>query len=132
MKQLAKKLIYAPLSLLLSISPAMAGSIIDKAIPCQGEGNCQLSHLIQVVINVAQWIWGISGSLALLMFIYGGFMFLISGGQSEKITKAKGIISNSLIGLVIIFTSYVIVGFVVQNLLGIKGDWFRAGGIFSN
>ncbi len=85
-----------------------------------------------VLINVAQWIWGISGSLALLFFIYGGFMFLISGGQSEKITKAKSIISNSLIGLVIIFTSYMIVGFVIQNLLGIKGEWFRTGGIFSN
>ena len=51
---------------------------------------------------------GISGSIALLMFIYGGFLWLTSGGSPEKIKKGKDVFVWSVIGLAIIFGSYAI------------------------
>ena len=57
-------------------------------------------------------------------------MFLISSGSAEKVTQAKQIIVGAVIGLTIIFTSYMIITFVAQAL-GIQtggilqSDWFQ-------
>jgi isoprenylcysteine carboxyl methyltransferase (ICMT) family protein YpbQ len=50
------------------------------------------------------------------MFIYGGFTFLISAGSSEKIGEARKIIIAAVIGLLIVFASYIIIKFVLQSL----------------
>ncbi|MDD5291277.1 MAG: pilin [Patescibacteria group bacterium] len=86
--------------------------IWDKIEMCQKCGDCQLNDFIQLAVNASQWILGIVGSLTLLMFIYGGLMFIISSGSSEKVTKAKEIIIGAVIGLAIVFTAYIIIGFV--------------------
>ncbi len=99
-------------------------------------GNYQVSDLVNLAIVVANIIWGISGSLALLAFIYGGVIFIISSGSSERVNKAKAIITGAVVGLVIVFTSYTIVFFIVHNIFGIdnpglsgsvmKSDWFSS------
>ena len=71
---------------------------------------------MQIFINYYERVLGIVGSLALLMFIYGGFMFLISSGNSEKVTQAKQIIVSAVIGLVIVFASYMIIQFIFTAL----------------
>ncbi len=70
-------------------------------------------------------ILGITGSLALLAFIAGGIMFLISAGSSERVTRAKQILLGAVIGLVIVFTSFMIIQFV-YTALGIPGNWWQA------
>lgn len=52
---------------------------------------------------------GIVGALALLMFVYGGIMWMTSGGSEERVKSAKNILKNSVIGLLLIFFSYTIV-----------------------
>ncbi|MEK9152812.1 MAG: hypothetical protein AAB692_05610, partial [Patescibacteria group bacterium] len=52
---------------------------------------------------------GISGSIALLMFVYGGFLWLTSAGNEEQVTKGKNVFTWSTIGLVVIFMAYAIV-----------------------
>ncbi|KKR22033.1 MAG: hypothetical protein UT48_C0001G0046 [Parcubacteria group bacterium GW2011_GWE2_39_37] len=88
--------------------------------PCQdGVANCgnySLNDFLQLGVNVTNWILGIVGSLALLAFIYGGVMMLISEGSSDKVTKAKSIITGAVVGLVIVFSSYIIVGFVLKSV----------------
>jgi hypothetical protein len=83
-------------------------------------GNYSLNDIMSIVISVSGWILGIVGSLALLMFVYGGFMFLISAGSSDKIGQAKKILVAAVIGLVIVFSSYMIIRFVAQ---AVGVDW---------
>ncbi len=59
---------------------------------------------------------GVVGSLALLMFIYGGLTWMTSGGNEEKIKKGKGILIWAIFGIVIIFTSYSILNMVFTIL----------------
>ncbi|MDD5031676.1 MAG: pilin [Patescibacteria group bacterium] len=61
-------------------------------------------------------ILGIVGSLALAMFIYGGFTWMTAAGNSEKVEKGKQILLWATIGLVVIFTSYALVRFVLFNV----------------
>jgi len=74
-----------------------------------------LDGFIQLAVVVAKYILSITGALALLMFVYGGTMMLLSAGTPDKITKAKSILIGAIIGLVIVFTSYTIIGFILQK-----------------
>lgn len=84
-------------------------------------GGYELNDLVRLGLRVAQIIFGVVGSLALLMFVYGGVAMLISAGNSEKVSSAKKILTAAVIGLVIVFGSYLIVEFVL-NALGFTGS----------
>jgi len=74
--------------------------------------------LIGRIINA---VLGIVGSLALAMFIYGGFIWMTSTGNAEQVTKGKNILIWATIGLVIIFSAYALVNFVIfKALLGVS------------
>lgn len=59
----------------------------------------------------------IVGSFALLMFVYGGVLWLTSRGESKAITKGKDTLTWATLGLVIIFSAYVIVNALLTGLL---------------
>ena len=59
---------------------------------------------------------GLSGSIALLMFILGGFLWLTAGGNAEKIEKGKQVLIWATIGLVVIFFAYTIVNAVISAI----------------
>ncbi len=117
-------------SLVLSVNVCWAAdgqtSLWKDMQACRKSGDCTLNDFVRLFANASQWILGIVGSLALLMFVYGGVMFLISAGSSEKVTQAKQIILGAIIGLVIVFTSYMIIQFTM-SALGIeieqRGGW---------
>lgn len=96
-------------------SPVMAESesIINNESSKYTTGTYELNDMVGIFANSSQIILGVIGSITLLMFVYGGVMFLISGGSSEKVTKAKGILTAAVIGLIIVFSSYLIIKFVL-------------------
>ncbi len=51
------------------------------------------------------------------LVVYGGVLWMTSGGDPEKLKKAKLVFRNSFIGLVIIFASYSIASFILNALL---------------
>ncbi|KKQ62250.1 MAG: hypothetical protein US81_C0001G0041 [Parcubacteria group bacterium GW2011_GWE2_38_18] len=96
-----------------------AGILPPQSGTCPNGGNCgsyTLNDFLELGVNVTKWILGIVGSLALLAFLFGGFMMLISEGSSDKVTKAKSIITGAVIGLIIVFSSYLIVDFILKSL----------------
>ena len=58
------------------------------------------------------------GSLALLMFVYGGVTWMTSSGNQEKVKKGRDTIVWSAIGLIIVFASYGLVRFLILNVKG--------------
>jgi len=108
---------------LLIITPAYGQGLVPEASgpSCdKGDatycGNYELNDFVVLAIKVSRWILGIVGSLALLMFIYGGVMFLTSAGGSDAISKAKKIIIAAIIGLIIVLGSWLIIRFVMQSM----------------
>jgi hypothetical protein len=69
-----------------------------------------------VVGRVIAAVLGLVGSLALVMFIYGGFTWMTAAGNEQSITKGKNIVIWATIGLVVIFTSYALVRFVIDAI----------------
>lgn len=85
-------------------------------------GNYKINDLLELGKNVTNWILGMVGSAALLMFIWGGFQWLTSQGEPAKVTEGKKIMTAAIIGLVIVFSSYIMVKFVVVDVLNMKWD----------
>jgi hypothetical protein len=76
-------------------------------------GSSDVPTLIGKIISA---VLGVIGSLALLMVIYGGFTWMLAAGSSEKIKKGRDIIVWAILGLVVIFTSYALVRFVITSI----------------
>lgn len=62
-------------------------------------------------------VLGVIGSLALLMFVYGGITWMTSAGNQEKVKKGRDIIVWSAIGLVIIFSAYGLTRVLIEGLV---------------
>ncbi len=58
----------------------------------------------------------IVGGLALLMFVYGGLLWMTSRGESKQVTKGKDTITWATLGLVIIFASYTLVNALISGI----------------
>ncbi len=69
------------------------------------------------IMRVVQVALGFLGIIAIILFMYGGWLYLSSAGNEEKISRGKQVLINAVIGLVIIFTSFAIVSFII-NFLG--------------
>lgn len=64
--------------------------------------------------NVINYVLGIVGSLALVMFIYGGIVWMTAAGNEKSIDKGKNILMWAALGLAVIFLSYALTRFVLQ------------------
>lgn len=60
--------------------------------------------------------FGILGSIAVLMFVIGGIMYILSKGNPGDMAKAKDTLIYAAVGLGVIIMSYAIVAFVLSNI----------------
>lgn len=89
---------------------------------CRDSGTCSLDDVLQVFVNLSTFILGISGAAVLFVFVYGGFKWVFSRGDSKWITAGKDAITASVIGLCIIFGAYVAINFIVSGLTTKSGS----------
>lgn len=66
--------------------------------------------------QITNTILYIVGIIAVIMLIIGGIRYVISGGDSKKVTDAKNTILYAIIGLIISFLAFAIVNFVISAL----------------
>jgi hypothetical protein len=81
----------------------------------------QIEGLTTVDIRVAagsiiQLFLGLLGLIALVIILYAGFVWMTSGGNEEKISQAKKILSAGIIGLLIILSAYAITTFILNEI----------------
>ena len=88
------------------------------AIAAELTNPLKVNSIPEFIGNIIKALLGLSGSIALLMFVWGGIQWLISGGKPEMIKKGKDTIIWAFLGLVVIFTAYTLVSVVVKALAG--------------
>jgi len=70
-----------------------------------------------IIGNIIKAALGFTGVIALLMFVYGGFLFLTSRGNMEQVKQGKNTLIWATIGLVVIFTAYTVVNALIAALV---------------
>ena len=59
-------------------------------------------------------IFSLLGIIFILFTIYGGYLYLTARGNEEQTKKAKSIITQNIIGIVIILGAYALVYFIIK------------------
>jgi len=70
------------------------------------------------IINIAL---GFLGIIAVMLVLAGGFMWMVSGGNEDKTTQAKKLLTSGVIGLIIILAAFGIAKFLVNALIVATG-----------
>lgn len=72
----------------------------------------------QFIGRIIKGLLGIIGSIALVMFVLGGFTWMTSQGDKGKISKGRDTMLWATLGLVVVFSSYALVRFVIEKVAG--------------
>lgn len=75
-----------------------------------------------VLFNVVNALLLFAGAVAVLFLIIGGFRYVVSTGNPDQVDAAKRTILYAVLGLIIIFIAFVLVG-LVQSYLGVTSEY---------
>jgi hypothetical protein len=95
------------------------GTDIESGAAC-AKGTGQATNLFgtggifQTITNTALFI---IGAISVLMLIYGGIRYTISGGDAKNVEAAKSTIMYAIIGIVVALLAFAIVNFVLTSLV---------------
>lgn len=81
----------------------------DLQAEADAKGTSPIGLIILKAINIMMLL---IGTFAFIMIIIGGVIFATAGGEESSIDRGKAILSQSIIGLVVAFMSYMIVAFI--------------------
>jgi hypothetical protein len=92
-------------------------SIFSWAIPfgTTVQGLTSSSGKITVLVNYAI---GLSALVAVILFIFSGYMYITSAGDPDKVDRAGKTITGTIIGMAIVFLAAILVKFLVNTLSG--------------
>lgn len=71
----------------------------------------QINLLIATIIKT---IIGLTGVVFMIMIVAAGDLWMTAGGNEEKITKARTMIFNAAVGILVVFGAYVATDFIVN------------------
>lgn len=90
--------------------------VAQKLVPGDGTNgtvNVEVLSADQILQNGLNLAYFIAGIIAVIVIIVAGIMYATSGGDSAAVTKAKNLILYSIVGLVVIFSAFIITNFVI-------------------
>lgn len=119
LKNLKTKAYLATSAVALAPMKALAATCGPGAgqIPCvepKPAGTITLSGIIDSIIGI---VFTVVSVVALLAIVYGAFIYMTAGGDSEKTTKARNIIMYALLGVLVIAASYTLINWAMGGEL---------------
>lgn len=90
------------------------GGLIDRlSTGCSEQGTCDFCDVLDGFAILTRWILGISGIIAVVMFVWFGFRFIMSAGRSDAVSGAKRGLVGTLIGLAVVFGAWEVINVVL-------------------
>lgn len=94
-----------------------ATATISEGLDNAAEGSYDQNVTASVFIgNLIRTLLGATGLIFLVLIVYAGILYMIAAGDTDKVKKAKSMITTSIIGLIIIIGAYAIASYVVNAL----------------
>jgi len=90
-------------------------------ISCDG-GDCGFDDFLRLLDSVISFALYISLVLAVIAFIYAGFLYMTAQGNPSQISTAHGIFIKVLIGFFFILGSWLIVNLIISGLIDERVD----------
>lgn len=112
-----KKKIQEAVTMFMGLVPVANADLTTAASQAKGVAKkADVVELILVVINYAIIVIGV---LAVLIFIYAGYLYLTAAGDESKLSTAKSTVLYAVVGVVVSVLGFVAVAtvqrFIVQG-----------------
>ncbi len=104
------------------LAPAMSTPVLaqvsdgleaTKTEELEGKSINGENGVVNIAVNIFLWVIGV---ISVMMLIFGGYKYIMSAGDTQKLQSAKSTIQYAIIGLVVAIFSYAIVSFLVDKL----------------
>ena len=100
--------------------PAQAISVPGwPIVPCGTSTTfpCTRCDLFKLIKNVVDFITGgLMPPVAVLLFVWAGFLILMGGANPGLVTKGKEIFKNTSVGLIIMLSAWMITNTIIQSV----------------
>lgn len=118
-KELRDILLLVSVSILLLPLKAFAGWKLEVPIPPMKSGvEVTLSDYVTNIYNFVAMAVGIVG---VLMFLVGGFQYMISAGNKSVSGEAKKTMINAIVGIVLVLAAYIFLSTINKQLVNFEG-----------
>lgn len=100
----------------------MLGGVIFLSACRSAQAHVNIQNPIQatefsgLAATIIRWLLTIVGGLSLLMLVYGGIVYITSGGDQQKVQQGKKIITWTIFGLLMVLMSYSIMALLATIL----------------
>ena len=98
----------------LSGAQGQLGGIGSQLGGVNAQGAAALPVLIGKLINA---FLGVLGIILVVYLVWAGFLWMTASGEEEKVKRAKAMIQQAVIGMVIVIAAYAIASFVINVLV---------------
>lgn len=121
--------VLAVISLSFSVNLALAEEVIDNPLTglnetagkvtafvsqvAQPDDNFLTTRVGQIISVALSFV----GVLFFILMIYAGILWMTASGNEQQISKAKGLLINAIIGIIVVFSAYALTAFLGNNLL---------------
>lgn len=88
-------------------------------VPCGGpnEAMCRACDFVAMGQNIMKWFVLVSASIVALMFAFGGMKMVMSAGNTGAVSEGKEMMTNSVIGFLILLAAWLIVNTVLMTFM---------------
>lgn len=107
-----KKHLLKIIAILTVFSPNIA---LAQTAPVQTDIG-SANNIGEYVSLFLTWSYPVIGSLAVLMFIWAGYLYMTSQGNQENISTAKEIITATILGLLLLFTARLLLSDIIGTI----------------
>jgi len=77
-------------------------------------GDTQISEMAGTIVSAAL---GLLGVVFIILFIFGGYKWMMARGNEQDVEESKDIMKNAVIGLIIVVGAYAIWSFILLSVL---------------
>jgi len=103
--------VFAPVVMAGDYGLSQTMNVVGNKIPKDTDIPPKIGKIVGAVLAFV-------GIIFFVLIIYGGFMWMTAGGDEQKVTKAKDLITQAVIGLIIVLAAYAITAFIGTVLTG--------------
>jgi len=82
-----------------------------------GQGYDTTGTLPQFIGGIVKVVLGVLGMVLLIITVYAGMLYMTAAGDDTKVKKAKAMLGQTVIGLIIVVGAYALTDFVMDRMI---------------
>ena len=100
--------------------PGLKGPIV----PCDGGAKaCGFCDLVQLSQRIINFLVGFAIFVAVLLFVYAGFLYLSAGANEENVKKAHKLFGSVFVGFILVLAAWLIIDTIMKAFVGDNPDF---------